>query len=127
MLDWMQHRGRNRGSNRFCAWNGHDLNVDFSNWISVCYGLCLYHGSNAQNYVTKTSSKSNGNWRYSKYRSHGNSRNIISIIDTRVYARSVNRCIILDRAGNNTTRRFCSVISSHVLGYETWATTTTRS
>jgi hypothetical protein len=51
-----------------------------------------------------------------------NSRNLASIIDTRVYARSINRCIILDRARNNTTCRFCSVISSHVLGYETWTT-----
>jgi len=45
-----------------------------------------------------------------------NSRNLASIIDTRVYARSINRCIILDRARNNTSCRFWGVISSHVLG-----------
>src|SRR5215211_8521424 len=119
MLAWMQHRRRYRSSNRFCAWNGYDLNFDFSNRTSLCDGLRIYYDPYAQNYVTKTGSKSNCSWRHSKYCCYGNCRNLISIVDTRVYAFSTNRCIILDRTRNNTTCWFCSSISSHVLGYET--------
>src|SRR5918996_635406 len=112
-----------RGSNRFYAWYGYDVNFDFSSRTSICNGLRIYYDSHAQNNVIKTSSKGNGNWRYSKYCSNGNSRSLISIINTRVYACSIDRYIILDRTGDNTTCRFCSIISSHVLGYETWTTT----
>src|SRR5918992_2386266 len=103
----------------FCAWNEHGLDFDISDRTSICNGLCIYYDPYAQNYVTKTSSKSNSSWRHGKYSRHGNCRNFASIVDTGVYACSTNRCIILDGHRNNIARRFCSIISSHVLGYET--------
>src|ERR671922_1572741 len=122
MLAWLQYRRRYRSSNRFCAWNGHGLNFDFSNRTSICNGLRVYYDPYAQNYVIKTSSKSNSSWRHGKYSHYGNCRNFASVVDTGVYACSTNRRIILDGARNNIARRFCSIISSHVLGNGTWTT-----
>lgn len=60
----MQYRGRQRSSNRFCAWNEYGLNYDLATGLAFVIG---YYDPYAQNYVIKTSSKSNSSWRHGKY------------------------------------------------------------
>ena len=91
---------------------GFVLGMDMTSTLVLAIGLAFAMGyaftmiPMFRTMSLKQGSKSNCNWRHSKYRSHGNCRNLISIVDTRIYAWSINRRIILDRTRNNTTRRF---------------------
>ena len=111
---------------------GFVLGMDMVSTLILAVGLAFAMGyaftmiPMLRTMTLKEASKSDGDWRYSKHSGYGDCRNLISIVDTRVYACDINRRIILVRTGNNIARRFCGVISSHVLGHEISTTTTGR-
>ena len=107
---------------------GFVLGMDMTSTLILAIGLAFAMGyaftmiPMLRTMSLKQGSKSNCNWRHSKYSSHGNCRNLISDVDTRIYACWINRYIILDRTRNNIPCWLCGIISGHVLGYETGTT-----
>src|SRR5919107_3120669 len=108
----------NRGCNSLPAWLEYDLNSHSGCGASVCSRLRLYYDSYAQNDVIEASCKGNCNWRHRKHHGDGICRNLISIVNTRIYGSCIDRRNILDRIWHNTASRLSCSISCHVLGHE---------